>query len=477
MTILLILREPMFFLAFFAFIILIVNALEKNPNISYFLSILSLIYVGITSVNKLFYTIDIAQPEFISNMLVFNHTSNIFDLIFILGGLLTVILSKRHFAKTYEYFGELNTLTIFSIVGMMLIAHSQNLILLFIGIEIMSISFYILTAIIRTNTYCIEAGIKYFVMGVFASGFLLLGISFLYGSTGSMQLNSIGFENINSTYFFIGLTFFFIGLLFKAAIIPFHQWAPDVYTGAPTVITAFMSTAGKAGAIAALIALSKYLVGIIELNIIIANKAPILQLTLAIIAAITMIVGNIIALVQKDIKRMLAYSSIAHAGYILMGIVVMDITGIDAAVYYSLVYLLMQFGALLFVMLLETKENPFIELSDILGLAKKMPILALLISVFMFALVGIPPFGGFMGKLLLFKAAIDNGMLWLTICAIIGSIISVFYYINIVKKMYFEDAKENVNAFDMTPNKPLMYAMAICAILALGLGLFPSLIF
>jgi NADH-quinone oxidoreductase subunit N len=295
----------------------------------------------------------------------------------------------------------------------------------------------------------IEASLKYFLLGAFATGFLVFGIAMIYGATGSFELNIISQKVIagqfNPVFFSIGLGLLFVGLAFKASTFPFHQWAPDVYTGAPTIVTAFMSTVGKTSSFVAFIIVTKSLLPLIPDNGGIASLSTTITTysreILAVIAAMTMLVGNITALVQKNVKRMLAYSSVAHAGYLLIGIVANNNNGWGGIVFYASAYILMQIGAFIIVSLIEKENETMMNLEDYNGLSKANPFLAAAMAIFMFSLVGLPPFGGFIGKYYLFLSAIESGFLWLTIIAVIASLISIYFYIGLVINMYFRDFK------------------------------------
>ncbi|MCX6147566.1 MAG: NADH-quinone oxidoreductase subunit N, partial [Candidatus Kapabacteria bacterium] len=278
----------------------------------------------------------------------------------------------------------------------------------------------------------------------FATGFLLYGMAMIYGATGSMDLTIISAKivngNINSqNYLTLGFAMILIGLSFKAAAFPFHQWAPDVYSGSPTVVTAFMSTAGKAAAMIAFIIVARSLMpyGIHDAQTLLMTQKA--QLVIAIISALTMLIGNITALVQKNIKRMLAYSSVAHAGYLLMGIVANNSNGWKGIVFYSSAYMLMQIGAFVVLSVLEKDTDKNLELSDYAGLSKKHPALAAMMTIFMLSLAGIPPMAGFFGKYMIFASAIQAGFVWLVIVAVISSIISVYFYIGLIVYMYFKE--------------------------------------
>ena len=330
---------------------------------------------------------------------------------------------------------EFYSLVLFAVAGMMLIAHSNHLLILFIGIEVMSVSFYILSGYMRNNAKSVESSLKYFLLGAFATGFLVYGIALIYGSTGSMDYNQIALNINNNALNFpallpVGVALIVIGLSFKAAAFPFHQWAPDVYQGAPTIVTAFMSTAGKAAAFAAFIPI---------VTVLMPSAPAKLQMIFAVMSAATMLIGNISALAQSNIKRMLAFSSVAHAGYIMMGLVSGSQYGYGGIVFYLTAYMFMQIGSFIIVAILERNGEKYLELSDYAGLSKRHPVLAAFMAIFMLSLAGIPPFAGFFGKYFLFTAAIDAGFLWLTLVGVLSSIISVYFYIGLIVKMYFTE--------------------------------------
>jgi NADH-quinone oxidoreductase subunit N len=358
---------------------------------------------------------------------------------------------------------------------MMLIGHANNLLILFIGIEVMSIAFYVLSGFFRTNIGSVEASLKYFLLGAFATGFLVYGIALVYGATGSIEVVQIShfilYVSNPPMYLMIGIGLIIVGLGFKIAAFPFHQWAPDVYQGAPTVVTGFMSTAGKAAGMVAFIVVARSFIPIFYSNDV-KFDAEGVRIVLAVLSALTMLYGNIVALAQKNVKRMLAYSSIAHAGYMLMGIVAKTPHGWDAIVFYIITYLFMQLGAFVVISKVENKgEN--LELSDFTGLGKTKPILAAMMAVFMFSLAGIPPFAGFFGKYYLFVAAIETGYLWLTIIAVIASVISIYFYIGLIVQMYFKEAPEK-EIETKTGGETITLVISLVALFVFGI--FPSLL-
>jgi NADH-quinone oxidoreductase subunit N len=362
-----------------------------------------------------------------------------FDVLFCLAGVMTLLSAQPYLEKFNYPTDEFYLLVLYSISGMMLIAHSNNLLMLFVGIEIMSISFYVLSGYLRTDISSIESALKYFLLGAFSTGFLLYGMALIYGATGSIDYATIATavaqNNLNfPTLLLVGAGLMVVGLSFKVAAFPFHIWVPDVYQGEPTVVTGFMSTAGKAAAFSAFIPI---------MSALMPEASGKLPMILAVISATSMLFGNIVAIKQQNLKRMLSYSSVAHAGYILIGIVAGNQHGMSGVMYYLAAYLFMQIGAFAILSVLEAKEGKHLEMKDMRGLSKTHPIMAALMAIFMFSLVGIPPFAGFFGKYYIFTAAIEAGYTWLTIVGIIASMISFYFYLGLVVAMYFQKSEDN----------------------------------
>jgi NADH-quinone oxidoreductase subunit N len=422
---------PFTFLSVMAIIAMVLDALIVNSSrITFIFSAITLLISGILGIS----TFGLHGIGF-NGMVTGGGFAAYFDILFSIGGLLTILTSRQYLQRENIEHDEFYSLVLFAVAGMMLIAHSNHLLILFIGIEVMSVSFYILSGYMRNNAKSVESSLKYFLLGAFATGFLVYGIALIYGSTGSMDYNQIALNINNNALNFpallpIGVALIVIGLSFKAAAFPFHQWAPDVYQGAPTIVTAFMSTAGKAAAFAAFIPIVTVLM----------PSAPVkLQMIFAVMSAATMLIGNISALAQSNIKRMLAFSSVAHAGYIMMGLVSGSQYGYGGIVFYLTAYMFMQIGSFIIVAILERNGEKYLELSDYAGLSKRHPVLAAFMAIFMLSLAGIPPFAGFFGKYFLFTAAIDAGFLWLTLVGVLSSIISVYFYIGLIVKMYFTE--------------------------------------
>lgn len=396
--------------------------------------------------------------------------ANYFDVLFCGAGIMAMLAARPYLQREESELDEFYTLLVSSVSGMMFMAHANNLLVLFVGIELMSISFYVMAGFLRTNIRSIEAGLKYFLLGAFASGFLVYGMALIYGATGSLQFDVIA-KNIHDgavnfpMLLAIGAVLMTVALGFKVAAFPFHQWAPDVYEGAPSVVTAFMSTAGKSAAFAAFITVFSALMphG--------TALTPKLQNMLAVVSAITMLIGNITAISQTNVKRMLAYSSVAHAGYLLMGIVANSADGYFAIVFYVTSYVFMQLGAFVVVGILERGNEQHLQISDYAGLAKREPALAFAMAVFMFALAGIPPLAGFFGKYLLFVSAIDAGYLWLTLVAVLASVVSAYFYLGLIVKMYFSEPQ---GSHEPSRSGLAGITVAVTAAASIALGLFTT---
>ncbi|MCX6156065.1 MAG: NADH-quinone oxidoreductase subunit N [Candidatus Kapabacteria bacterium] len=474
---------PLISISSFALLAVLSDAFtRKTKEITYYVSLIGLIVTSITAIYAMALpanTSALTNPldSISKGMVVFGGYTYFFDILFCLSAFMTILASRDYLTKAYTEYKEYYSLILFSVSGMMMIAHAGNLVMIFIGIETMSIPFYILTGFIRNRYRSVESALKYFLLGSFATGFLLYGMAMIYGATGTTDLALIPLKfkelTFNPTYLSIGIGLIIIGLSFKVAAFPFHQWAPDVYEGAPTVITGFMSTAGKAAALVGFIIIARALVPNVYFAAYSSRTAQSVQLVIAIISAATMLIGNISALVQKNIKRMLAYSSIAHAGYLLMGIVANNQHGLNGILFYSAAYLFMQIGAFIIISVLENAKADNLDLDNYKGLYKTHPYLAAMLAMFMFSLAGIPPMGGFFGKYYLFAAAIESGFVWLTIVAVISSIISVYFYIGLVLNMYF---KENDGEEFPDVKGAYIISLLIATVGILVIGIYPSIL-
>jgi NADH-quinone oxidoreductase subunit N len=364
-----------------------------------------------------------------------------YQVLCIVATLVTVFLSQPQLNALREQTVEYYALLLYSLAGMLLLCGATDLISVYFSVELMALCIYVLVAYLRTHERSVEAGMKYFLLGAFSSGILLYGISLLYGAAGGTTTNlaelhdALALATPNHSFLvFSGVLMVLVGFAFKVAAVPFHMWSPDAYEGAPTPITAFMSMAPKAAALAAFIRVFDS-----ALSGVRSDWAP----ALGFVAAASMILGNVAAMRQQSLKRMLAYSSIAHVGYMLLGVLVTDAVAGGRAIWlYMLTYLLMQSGAFAVVIHLQgTGEGERIE--DFKGLAKRRPVLAFAMMVFLLSLAGIPPLVGFFSKFYLFMAAIQDGQFLLTTIALLTSAVSAYYYLGVVNQMYFKEPGEN----------------------------------
>lgn len=391
-----------------------------------------------------------------------------FNGIFLLASILTILMSMDYLKRKQLDFGEFYPLVLFATYGMMVMASSANLVVIFLGLEIMSLCLYVLAGFAREQLRSTEAAIKYFLLGAFASGFTVFGIAFIFGATGTFDIN-VATQMLKtsgaSTYLLIGGALVFIGLGFKIAAVPFHMWAPDVYEGAPTPITGFMSAGPKAAAFAALLRIFSYGIGNIDLP---------WETLFWVIAVATMTVGNIMALRQSNIKRMLAFSSIAHAGYVLIALAVGSSDAASAAALYLLCYAVTNLGAFIMITAVDgASDEDRTNIDNYAGLGRRNPLIAVGLTLFLVSLAGFPPTAGFIGKFVLFKSALTSGFYVLVVIAVLNSLVSVYYYLRVVVKMFMADPEPTTP--QIKDISPLWLTAAVFAVLALFLlGIYPQ---
>jgi NADH-quinone oxidoreductase subunit N len=381
---------------------------------------------------------------------------------------MTVLMSIRYLEIEGASPGEYYFLILCATLGMMIMAGGIDLITIFIGLETMAVSFYILVGFIKPNQRSNEAAVKYFLLGAFSLGILLYGMSLMYGLSGTTNLRpmaTVFAGQERDPRLVLAVILVVAGVGFKIGAVPFHMWAPDVYEGAPTPVTAFLSVGSKAASFAMLLRI--FLEGLPSMNVD-------WRLLFEGLAIATMTVGNLAALTQTNLKRMLAYSSIAHAGYLLIGVVAGTTRGVTAMMIYLLIYSFMQLGAFIVIIILQRQDVVGDELKDFSGLSVRHPFAAFAMLVFMLSLGGIPPTAGFMGKLWLFGAAIDAGYVWLAVIAVLNSAISLYYYIRIVVFMYIKPQSAG-SEVKTTPS--LGFALAVALIATLALGIYPRQLF
>lgn len=414
---------------------------------------------------------------YFNGMLLTDNLSMVFTAIVLGSSFMVVALSSSFMedeaAQPAEYYGIL----LFSLVGAIMMIGFENLIMLFVGVEILSVAMYVLTGSDKRNLRSNEAALKYFLMGAFATGIMLFGMALLYGATGSFTLAGIRAYAVNpqlglSLLFYVGLLMLLIGLLFKVSAAPFHFWTPDVYDGAPTLFTAFMSTVVKTAGFAALLRL---------LSVSFGGVYTFWWTILAIITALTLVAGNITAVYQNSFKRMMAYSSISHAGYLLIGLAALGQQTKQAIVFYSLAYsvaTIAAFGVLLLVARQRnaetiTSEGSSSESFDAFnGLARQNPLLGFAMAVSMLSLAGIPLTAGFWGKFYMFSTAVERGQIWLLVVAVLMSAVGIYYYFRVIIAMYFREgatAPIRVAPF-------YQYVLVVATLLTIGLGIAPGLL-
>jgi len=403
-----------------------------------------------------------------SQMIVNDNFGFFFQVLFLVAAFITVLLSMHYFRDNTRILGEYYSLLLFAVLGMIFMVKATDLVMVFIGIETLSLSVYILSGCLREDRRSGEAALKYILLGAFSTAFLLFGIALIFGVTGTTNLNAVaaaiaGKNILLDPMLLLAMVMLLVGIGFKISLVPFHMWTPDVYEGAPTPVTAFMSVGVKAAALA--VFLRVFLLALPALN-------PTWRHLLVGISVLTMTVGNIIAISQDNIKRMLAYSSIAHAGYLLIGMIAGGETGISSMLYYLVVYTFMNLGAFAVVIAFGNKGEDNLAIGDYAGLGSRFPALAFVMTLFMLSLAGIPPLSGFMGKFYIFSAAVKEGYIGLAVIGVINSLISVYYYLRVTVMLYMKKPEREIIVAPVQPG--LLLTLVITAFLTLQIGLFPS---
>ena len=394
-----------------------------------------------------------------------------FKVLFLIAAALTVLISLRYLDDEGIQRGEYYALVLFATVGMMFMAGGGDFITIYLGLELMSLSTYVLVGFIRRDGASTEGAVKYFLMGAFTSGILLYGLALLYGLTGSTNLaavaQSLSGLSLDNPALVLATILVVVGFGFKIAAVPFHMWAPDTYEGAPTSITAFMSSAVKAAALAGLARV--FVVALFP-------SAEIWEVLWWILAALSMILGNVVAIAQTSLKRMLAYSSISHAGYALIGVVAATQArevGLAGALFYMFVYLFATMGTFSMVILLTHRGFRSDRIADFAGLGRTAPLAAFVYIIFFLSLAGIPPTAGFVGKLVVFRAAIESGYIVLAVIGVATSAIAAYYYFMVIKTMFMEEA---VVQPQLSPSRPLAIGLGVMVVATVLLGLFPAVV-
>ncbi|MGQ9647686.1 MAG: NADH-quinone oxidoreductase subunit N [Thermodesulfobacteriota bacterium] len=457
---------PEIVITIFGFLVLLVDVFSPQKEKRGYLGGISLIGIVIA----FFYTLPLmgSVSSGFADMFSSDGYALFFKVTFLIIAFLTVLISMGYTQREGIAFGEYYALVLFATLGMMLMAAGTHLIIIFLGLETMSISIYVLAGMMREDRRSVESALKYFLLGAFATGFLLYGIAFVYGATGSLYLKDIA-DYISSKnllrnpMLLMSLVFLTIGFGFKIASVPFHMWTPDVYEGAPTSITAFMATGVKAAGFSALVR--------VFFSALPAFR-PDWTSIMWVIALATMTLGNIVAISQTNIKRMLAYSSIAHAGYILVAFVAGNDLGVAGILFYLMAYAFMNLGAFTVVILLGKKGEENTRINDYAGIGFKHPLLAAAMTIFLLSMAGIPPLGGFMAKFYVFSAAVKEKFYWLAILGVLNSAISVYYYLRVTVLMYFRESEREITGLQFSPASVLALVLAVIG--TLYMGIFPA---
>lgn len=498
---------PALWLAIFTTVLLMVDLFVSNKRTTAWLSLGGL---GVAFVLNLF-TFDLSNPVAFEGTYLADHFTGFLNIVVLVTGIVTVFLSMDYLQRQNIERGEFYALLLFSVTGMMFMTSANDLIVIFVALELLSIPLYVLSAFRPNNAKSEESGMKYFILGAFASAFFVYGAALVYGATGATNLNEIfasvagivEAETDSVFYLLAGTALLIVGLGFKVAVVPFHMWTPDVYEGAPTPVTAFMSVGAKAGGFGALLRIMVIALPAFVLNFgdslepLLDGTKDVISLTATwqtviwIIAAVTLFLGNFVAISQTNVKRMLAYSSIAHAGYILMAVAAagsltatngangvelqfaLGDSATQAALVYLMAYMFTNLGAFGIVSAIEKDDGSDVTLEDFVGLAKSQPMLAMMMMVFMFSLTGIPLTAGFTGKWLVFQATIEANLIPLAIIGVLTSVVSAFYYVRVIINMYLREG-EGAEAVGATPYVQwAIYASFAATIL---MGIFPTIV-
>lgn len=451
---------PEIFILSMACIILVVDLFltDKNRHITYLLSQLTLVVA-------FFLTLNLFSDETIrifSNTFVADPMSSVLKLGVYIATFVTFLYSKDYLKERNIFSGEYFVLGLFGVLGMMIMISASSFLTLYLGLELLSLCLYAMVALQRDSSIASESAMKYFVLGAIASGMLLYGMSMLYGATGSLDLQVIS-QQLSSvtdkTILAFGLVFIIVGVAFKLGAVPFHMWIPDVYQGSPTAVTLYIASAPK---IAAFAMLMRLLVGgLLELHVQ-------WQGILIILAVSSMAIGNIVAIAQTNIKRMLAYSAISHVGFLLLGVLSGSAEGFAASMFYIVTYVLMSMASFGMIIIMSRKGFEADKIDDYKGLNQRNPWFAFMMMFIMFSMAGVPPFVGFWAKLSVLKAVVSADLLWLAAVAVVFSIIGAFYYLRIIKVMYFDKAEET-QPIECATDLRLVFTLNACLILLIGL--------
>ncbi len=452
---------PEVFLSLSIMFLLILGVFKKES--SKIVQNISLIVLIITAVITFNETIHINYILLFNNSIVIDYLSSFMKILTLLAAFLVLVISSSYL-KTFKIFKiEYPILILSSVLGMMIMISSNDLMVFYMGLELQSLALYVLATFNRDQLKSSEAGLKYFVLSALSSGLLLYGCSLIYGFTGSTNFNIIAKE-LSSDDFVLtfGIVFILVGLAFKISAVPFHMWAPDVYEGSPTSVTLFFTMVPK---IAALCVFIRFL------YVPFLNLIDQWQMILIFLSIASMLFGAIAAIGQTNLKRLIAYSSIGHVGYTLAGLATGSNEGIQSSVIYITIYILMNLGLFSFLLMMKRSKHYYEDISDLSGLSKNHPLLSLSLLVILFSLAGIPPLAGFFAKFYIFKSVLEQSMYFLAIVGLLSTVIAAFYYLRIIKIIYFDDEKEK---YETEHSIWLKFSLSLSTVLILIYFIFPS---
>ena len=452
---------PEIFLSLSIMLLLIIGVFKKNS--SNLIQNISLIVLLVTAVITFNETLDIEETSLFNNSVIIDYLSSFMKIITLLAAFLVLIISSNYLRTLKIFKIEYPILILSSVLGMMIMISSNDLIVFYMGLELQSLALYVLATFNRDELKSSEAGLKYFVLSALSSGLLLYGCSLIYGFTGSTNFNIIANQlNSNEYALTFGIVFILVGLAFKISAVPFHMWAPDVYEGSPTSVTLFFTMVPK---IAALTVFIRFLY-VPFLNLIDQWQMIIIFLSIA-----SMLFGAIAAIGQTNLKRLVAYSSIGHVGYALAGISTGSNEGIQSSVIYITIYILMNLGLFSCLLMMKRNNEYYEDIEDLSGLSKNHPLLSLSLLIILFSLAGIPPLAGFFAKFYIFKSVLEQSMYFLAIVGLLSTVVAAFYYLRIIKVMYFDKEKEK---FDTDHSLWLKFSLTASTLLILIYFIFPS---
>jgi len=452
---------PEIFISISIMFLLVLGVFKKNSSkIIFNISLLALLITAIITFNE---TSNIDRVTLFNNSVVIDYMSSLMKIITLLGAFLVLVISPTYLKTFMIYKIEYPVLILSSVLGMMVMISSNDLIVFYMGLELQSLALYVLATFNRDQIKSSEAGLKYFVLSALSSGLLLYGCSLIYGFSGSTNFNVISNQlNTDEYVLTFGIVFILVGLAFKISAVPFHMWAPDVYEGSPTSVTLFFTMVPK---VAALTVFVRFLY-VPFLNLIDQWQMIIVFLSIA-----SMLFGAIAAIGQTNIKRLVAYSSIGHIGYTLAGLATGSNEGIQSSIIYISIYVIMNLALFSCLLMLKRNDQYYEEIDDLSGLSKNHPLLSLSLLVILFSLAGIPPLAGFFAKFYVFKAVIEQSMYFLAIVGLLSTVVAAFYYLRIIKIIYFDKEKEK---YDQDHSLWLKFSLTFSTILILLYFIFPS---